>query len=232
MDRVRKVLSRLRVAADPSRLEGMGRYGIETGKALGVSIPELRRLARSVGRDHELAGALWATGIHEARILAGMVDDPAEVTEEQMESWVRDFDSWDLCDQVSGNLFDKTPFAFRKAVEWAGREEEFVKRAGFAIMAWSAFHDGEAEDREFEAFLPAIEAAATDERNYVKKAVNWALRQIGKRNGALNRKAIATAKQIQRIDSKAARWIAADALRELNSPAVRSRLSGRPPAPR
>lgn len=224
MDRVREVLSRLRAAADPSRLEGMGRFGIETGTALGVSIPELRKLSRGLGHDHELAAGLWATGIHEARILAGMVDDPAEVTEEQMEGWVRDFGSWDLCDQVCGNLFDRTPFAFRKAVEWAGREEEFVRRAGFAIMAWSALHDREAEDREFEAFLPLIEAAATDERNYVKKAVNWALRQIGKRNRALNRKAVAAAKRIQRIDSKAARWIAADALRELTSDAVQERL--------
>lgn len=202
----------------------MARYGIATQKALGVAIPDLRRLARAIGRDHDLAVRLWETEVHEARILASMIDDPAEVTEAQMEAWVHDLDSWDLCDQVCGNLFDRTRYAFRRAVAWSGRDEEFVKRAGFAVMAWAAVHRKDVDDREFEAFLPIIRAEATDERNFVKKAVNWALRQIGKRSPELNAKAIETAELIQKQDSKAARWTGSDALRELTSAAVRERL--------
>lgn len=229
MDRVHQVLKQLEAVADPSRLAGMARYGIAVDEAMGVSIPELRGIAREIGTDHALALRLWETGIHEARILAGMVEDPKEVTPQQMDAWVRDFDSWDLCDQVCGNLFDRTEHAFAKAVRWAGRRDEFVRRAGFAVMAAAAVHRKDVGDEPFEAFLPVIAAAATDERNYVKKAVNWALRQIGKRSLALNRKALATAKQIQEIDSRAARWIASDALRELSSPAVLSRVR-RPPS--
>jgi 3-methyladenine DNA glycosylase AlkD len=202
----------------------MARYGIGTGAAIGVSVPELRRIARRLGRDHDLAAALWGSEIHEARILASIVDDPALVTEAQMEAWIRDVGSWDLCDQLCGNLFDRTPFAFAKAIEWSAREEEFVKRAGFALMASAAVHRKDADDHEFEAFLPLIRAHATDDRNYVKKAVSWALRQIGKRSLALNRKAVATARQIRRIDAPPARWIAGDALRELESAQVRERL--------
>jgi 3-methyladenine DNA glycosylase AlkD len=156
-----------------------------------------------------------------------MIDDPAQVTEAQMEAWVHDFDSWDLCDQACGNLFDRTRAAFRKAVEWSTREAEFEKRAGFALMAWAAVHRKDVADERFEAFLPLIRAEATDDRNYVKKAVSWALRQIGKRSPQLNRAAIETARQIHRIDARAARWIAADALRELESDAVRERLRTR-----
>jgi 3-methyladenine DNA glycosylase AlkD len=202
----------------------MARSGIRTDRALGITVTALRVYARTLGRDHELAVALWASGVHEARMLATLVDDPAAVTESQMEAWVREVDSWDLCDGACGNLFDRTPFAFDKAIEWSAREEEFVKRAGFALMAWLAVHRKDVSDARFEAFLPAIRAGAVDDRNFVKKAVNWALRQIGKRSLPLNRRAIATAQEIGQIDARSARWIAADALRELESPAVQARL--------
>lgn len=224
MDRVRAVLKKLSEVSDRSRLAGMARYGIATDKALGVAVPELRRLAKAIGRDHELAVELWGSEIHEARMLASMIDDHRQVTGSQMEAWVHDFDSWDLCDQVCGNLFDRTTSAFGKAVEWSARDDEFVKRAGFALMASAAVHRKEVDDATFEVFLPIIRAEATDDRNYVKKAVNWALRQIGKRSPELNRKAIATAKQIQKLDARSARWIASDALRELESAAVQDRL--------
>lgn len=204
----------------------MARFGINPDRALGVRVPDLRRLSKEIGTDHRLALALWKTGLHEARILASMVDDPAAVTEAQMEAWVGDFDSWDLCDQCCGNLFDKTPFAYTKSIEWATRDEEFPKRAGFALMAWAAVHDKRAEDRVFLDFLPVIEREAGDERNFVKKAVNWALRQIGKRNRRLHHAALAAAKRLsKRNDSRAARWIGTDASRELRSEAVVRRLS-------
>jgi 3-methyladenine DNA glycosylase AlkD len=202
----------------------MARYGIATDKALGVPVPRLRALARTLGRDHDLALELWRSEVHEARLLASMIDDPRQVTESQMEAWVSDFDSWDLCDQVCGNLFDRTTSAFGKAVEWSTRDEEFVKRAGFALMASAAVHRKDVGDAAFEVFLPIIRAQAVDDRRYVKKAVNWALRQIGKRSRGLNRKAIATAKQIHRLDARSARWIASDALRELQGASVQERL--------
>ena len=191
------------------------RFGINAKGTLGVSIPALRQLARRHRRNHALVLELWATGIHEARILAALVDDPAQVTARQMEQWVRDFDSWDVCDQVCSNLFDKTRFAWGKAVIWSGRRHEFVKRAGFVLMAVLAVHDKQADDKMFRRFFPLMIREADDERNFVRKAVNWALRQIGKRNAVLCREAIQTAHQIQALDSKAARWIATDALREL-----------------
>jgi 3-methyladenine DNA glycosylase AlkD len=203
----------------------MARFGINPDRALGVRIPDLRRLAKEIGTDHRLALALWRTKVHEARILASMLDDPAAVTEDQMDSWASDFDSWDLCDQCCGNLFDRTPLAYRKAVEWAGRDEEFVKRAGFALMAWAAVHDKTADDRIFLEFLPVIEREAGDDRNFVKKAVNWSLRQIGKRNRRLHRSAVAVATRLgKRDDSRTARWIGTDALRELASEGVRGRV--------
>jgi len=201
--------------ANPSQLEGMARFGINTKDAYGVSIAELRKIAKMIGQNHALALQLWMSGVHEARILASMVDEPERVTERQMDAWVRDFDSWDVCDQVCSNLFDKTEFAYKKAFEWSHEKKEFVKRAGFAMMAVLVAHDKKAKDKDFERFLPIIIREATDERNYVMKAVNWALRQIGKRNARLNVTAIRTAKEIQKIDSPAARWIAFDALREL-----------------
>ncbi len=212
---VDQMLASLRAKADPRNVEGMARFGINPEGTLGVSVKELRLLARG-RRDHGLALELWQSGIHEARILAALVDDPAQVTAQQMDAWAADFDSWDVCDQACLILFDKTPFAPAKAVEWAARPEEFIKRAGFALMAGLAWHDKSAPDSLFLEFLPIIAREATDRRNYVKKAVNWALRQIGKRNAALRQAAIAAAGEIQQLDSPAARWIAADALRELN----------------
>ena len=227
----RAVLEQLRELGDPSRLSGMRRYGINTRRALGISVTELRGLARHIGKDHDLALALWDSRFHEARILASMLDDPAAVTESQMQTWVLDFDSWDLCDQVCGNLFDRTPYAFDEAVRWSSREEEFVKRAGFALMAWTAVHRKDVPDERFETFLPLISAQATDERNYVKKAISWALRQIGKRSATLHAHAIRTAEQIQQLDARTARWIANDVLRELRGPAVQARLARLAPGP-
>ena len=210
--------------SNPENVEGMKRFGISTKTALGLRKPQMEAVAKRIGRNHELAQRLWDSGIHEAKHVAAMIDDPKKVTEAQMERWVKDFDSWDVCDDCCGTLFDKTPFAYRKAMEWCKREQEFVKRAGFAMMAELAVHDKAAEDGKFLQFLPAIRMGAIDERNFVKKAVNWALRQIGKRNPALNVRAIALAEEIARLDSRSARWIAADALRELRSEAIQARL--------
>ena len=223
-ERARDVVRTLERMGDRLRLEGMARFGIDTGRAVGVTVTELRRFARDLGHDHELAGALWASGVHEARLLASLVDEPALVSEAQMEAWVADLDSWDVCDGVCGNLFDRTPFALDKAVEWSSREPEFEKRAAFALMASAVVHRKDLPDAAFASLLPVIRAQATDERNYVKKAVSWALRQIGKRSSGLNPLAIRTAEQIERIDSRAARWVARDALRELRSGAVQARL--------
>lgn len=218
------VLRQLKVKARTDQLAGMARFGIAGEGRLGVSIPELRRLARACGRQHTLAEALWRTGIPDARILAGMVAEPARLTSRQMDAWVRDFNSWDVCDQVCLNLFVDSPLAWRKVKTWAGRDAEFVRRAAFALLACLAVRDKAAPDAQFLDCLPLIQMAATDERNFVKKAVNWALRQMGKRNRRLNQAAIATARRIQRLDSRAARWIAADALRELTSDAVRQKV--------
>jgi 3-methyladenine DNA glycosylase AlkD len=220
-----EIIEKLKSLSDPEAVKGMARFGINPENTYGVSIPNLRSMAKKAGRDHALAQQLWASGIHEARILASMVDDPKLVTEEQMEGWVKDFDSWDVCDQVCMNLFDKVPLAWRKVRDWAEREEEFVKRAAFALIACLAWHDKQAEDSKFIELLPIIVSGATDDRNFVKKAVNWALRHIGKRNLSLNQAALDTARKIQQLDAKAARWIAADAIRELSSEAVQKRLT-------
>jgi 3-methyladenine DNA glycosylase AlkD len=218
------VLRELKSRGSPAAVKGMARFGISSKNTLGVSIPTIRGLAKKLGKDHALALALWESGIHEARLLAPMVDEPVKVTEAQMEKWVRDFDSWDVCDQCCSNLFDRTRLAYGKAAEWARREPEFVKRAGFALMAALAVHDKDADDKAFATFFELIEKGSTDERNFVKKAVNWALRQIGKRNARLNREALAAAKEISKLKSPAARWVASDAIRELRSGAVQSRL--------
>lgn len=210
-----EIIVLLKSHANPLNVEGMVRFGINPRNLLGVNLPTLRKLGREIGKDHRLALALWDSGIHEAMILASLIDDPAMVTEAQMERWVVGFDSWGVCDQVIGNLFDKTPYAYTKAVQWAEREEEFVKRAGYVMMATLAVHDKKASDKTFVKFFPLIKKGATDERNFVKKAVNWALRQIGKRNPALRGKAIELAGEIRLIDARPARWIASDALREL-----------------
>lgn len=223
----KEIVKKLKKHSDPKNIEGMARFGISSKNTLGVSIPILRGMAKTIGRDHNLALQLWKTGIHEARILAGMIDDPALVTEKQMEIWVKDFDSWDTCDQVCMNLFDKTTFAYKKAVEWTKRKEEFVKRAGFAMIAALASHDKKAKDNDFERLFPYIIKCSTDDRNFVRKAVNWALRGIGKRNKALNKAAIKVSETIMKIESKTARWIAGDALRELKSGAVKKRLKGK-----
>lgn len=213
---VKKLNSLSRV--NPKNIEAMARFGIKPKtKLLCIPIPELRKLSRKIGKSHELALKLWDLKIHEARILAGIIDEPEKVSESQMEEWVKEFDSWDICDQTCANLFDKTKFAGKKIKEWAKREEEFVKRTSFSLMACLAVHDKNAKDSYFLKFFPIIKRAAKDERNFVKKAVNWALRQIGKRNPDLNKKAIELAQEIEKIDSKSAKWIAKDALRELKN---------------
>lgn len=223
------VLNELKSRYNPKAVEGMARFGICPNDAYGISMPELRNLAKKIGKDHHsLAKGLWSSGIHEARILASIIDDPSLVTEAQMERWVLDFKSWDVCDQCCMNLFSRTEFAYKKAIAWSSRREEFVKRAGFALMACLAVHDKrKAADRRLEKFLPIIKRESGDERNYVRKAVNWALRQVGKRNQDLNGKAVMTAGEIMRLDSRSAKWIASDALRELLSDAVAKKLSCR-----
>jgi len=224
MASVKDVLDRLQGKARPEQLPGMAKYGITVEKRLGISVPDMRKLAKELGRDHRLALDLWRTGIAEAKIVAGMVGDPAKLTEEEMEEWVKGIDSWDVCDQVCMNLFEKSTLAWKKIVDWSDREEEFVKRTAFSLIACLAWHDKKASDEKFIELLPLIVREATDERNFVKKAVNWALRNIGKRNLDLNQAALEAATEIKQLDSKTARWIAADAIRELESDAVQSRL--------
>ena len=224
MASVKDVLDKLQSKAQPEQLKGMAKYGMAVEQRLGVSVPDMRKLAKEIGRDHKLALDLWRTEIAEARIVAAMVGDPAKLTEEQMEDWVKGINSWDVCDQVCMNLFEKNHLAWKKIVDWSQREEEFVKRTAFSLIACLAWHDKKASDARFIELLPVIIREATDERNFVKKAVNWALRNIGKRNLNLNKAAINTAKEIQRLDSKAARWIASDAIRELESEGIQKRL--------
>jgi 3-methyladenine DNA glycosylase AlkD len=227
MASVDDVLARLQALADPARLAGMARYGIATEHAYGVTLPEQRTLARELGRDHALAAALWDTGVHEARILASMVDDPALVDDAQFERWAGDFDSWDLCDQVCQNLFRRTSGAYAKAVEWSAREELFVKRAGFALMAGLAVSDKRADDARFAALLEPLAAGADDDRDLVRKGASWALRSIGKRSVALNELAIGTALDLSGRAGRGARWVGTDALRELRSAQVQARLTAR-----
>ena len=219
-----QLLAKLRALGDPTAVEGMRRFGISGKQMLGVSAKDLRKVARKIGREHGLAGELWRTGVHEARILAALIDEPEKVTTRQMDTWARQFDSWDICDACCGNLFDKTPFAYRKAVEWSRAKPEFVRRAGYSLMAELVVHDKSAPDSKFLPFLKEIKSGASDERNFVKKSVNWALRQIGKRNRRLNKAAIRVAIEIESMDSRSAKWIAADALRELKSESVARRL--------
>lgn len=216
-----QIITDLKQHATTQASEGMARFGIRPAQALGVSIPTLRKMAKEIGRNHALALALWDSGIREARILASMIDEPRLVSAQQMEEWVNDFDSWDVCDQVCGNLFDKTPYAYQKAVHWCQQEKEFVRRAGFVMMAELAVHDKQSPDEAFMQFFPLIKYYADDERNFVKKAVNWSLRQIGKRNGRLRTLALQCASDIQRMDSKTARWVAKDALKELQAKEIK-----------
>jgi len=219
-----KIIKEIKSRRNPENIAGMARFGINPSNTYGVPIPVLRKMAKDIGKDHEIALKLWSSGIHEARILASMVDDPKLVTEKQIDTWVDQFDSWDICDQCCMNLLDKTEHAFEKAKEFATSDKEFVKRAGFALIACLAVHDKVASDERFEKLLRMIVKGSTDERNFVRKAVNWALRQIGKRNADLNKVAIETAKRIQRQDSKAAKWVANDALKELTGEAIKKKL--------
>jgi 3-methyladenine DNA glycosylase AlkD len=220
---IERWIAALRAQANPANVAGMARYGISTNGTLGVPVYVLRRMAKEAGRDHALAEQLWNSGIHEARILATLVDDAALVTARQMDRWVRDIDSWDVCDHACHNLFRYSPIAFRKAEQWARAKGEFVRRAGFSLMAGVA-KDKKATDEQFAVFLRLIAEAASDDRNMVKKAVNWALRGIGKRNRRLHKMAIAAAEEIRKQDSRSARWIAADAVRELRNPATIARI--------
>ncbi|MBI4962401.1 MAG: DNA alkylation repair protein [Desulfomonile tiedjei] len=220
-----EIIQRLKALANPDAVKGMARFGINPAAACGVWIPELRKIAATAKKSHSLAERLWSSGIHEARILASMVDDPKKVTTDQMDQWAGEFNSWDVCDQCCNNLFRKVEHAHDKAHEWSARPEEFVKRAGFVLMACLAVHDKQASDEAFLEFLAVIKRESTDSRNFVKKAVNWALRQIGKRNKHLNQAALATAREINELDAKAAKWIASDAIRELAGNAVQKRLA-------
>ncbi|HML25700.1 MAG TPA: DNA alkylation repair protein [Methanomethylovorans sp.] len=224
---IKSIIVELKFLSNPSALKGMASFGITPGKAYGVAIPELRRIAKSIGKDHELAASLWAYGYRETQILASMVDDVRYVTEEQMEQWVSEFDYWEICDQCCMNLFEDMPCAYDKAAEWSHSEEEFVKRAGFVLMARLAVSDKKASDERFIAFFPMIKEGALDKRNFVKKAVNWALRQIGKRDLSLNARAIELAEELQQTDSISARWVAADAIRELTGEKVRQKLQSK-----
>ena len=214
-----KILAKLKSMANAENVRGMARFGINPCNTLGIGIPVLRKMAKAAGRDQKLSLELWGSQIHEAQLLAAFVGDPAQVSEEQMECWVKDFDSWDDCDQVCMSLFDKTPHAYKKAVEWSQRNEEFVKRAAYALMASLAVHDKGADNSRFSSFLPFIKAGSLDERNFVKKGVNWALRQIGKRNDALRGLAIRCAEEILLENMKSSRWVAKVALRELKKKA-------------
>jgi 3-methyladenine DNA glycosylase AlkD len=224
--RAHDVLRELESLSNPANVAGMARYGIRAAKAYGVGAAAIRRMAKALGTDHRLAAALWKTGVLEARAIAALVDDPAKVTPAQMERWARDFDSWAVCDGACGMLFDRTPHAAACAARWSARPEEFVKRAGFVLMACLAVHDKSAPDRLFRTFLPAVEREADDPRNMVKKGVNWALRQIGKRNSELNDAAVAVCRRLV-TRRGAARWVGSDALRELTSEATVKRIRTR-----
>jgi 3-methyladenine DNA glycosylase AlkD len=217
-------LRELKALADPEVRAKMAYFGVSVPKAHGVSAPVLQTLARHIGKDHQLAQQLWKSGIHEAKILATLIGEPGKVTASEMERWARDFDSWDVVDAACCYLYAQARPAWSKAAAWSNRREEFVKRASFSLIAYLSYKDKTASDERFVRFLRVIERESYDERNFVKKAVNWALRNIGKRNARLNREAIRAAERIRRQGSRSARWIAADALRELNSAAVQARL--------
>ena len=213
------LIKQLKAQKNPKNIAGMARFGIQGGVMLGIPVPILRKIAKDTGKSetdlHKLAQELWDSGIHEAKILASMVDEPEQVTSRQMDTWIKDFDSWDVCDQVCMNLFCQTDFATKKIGEWAKHEPEFERRAGFALLATWAWKRKDINDKEIAQFLSLTIKYATDERNYVKKAVNWALRQIGKRSVYLKKKALKTAQEILKLHNKTAYWIAKDAIREL-----------------
>lgn len=224
-----EIIKKLKSLRNPKNVEGMARFGIRPKtQVFGIPVPETRELAKKIGKDHQLALKLFNSKIHEARILAGMIAEPEKLTEMEIKNWVLTFDSWDVCDQVCMNLFDKSKAAKKQIFKFCQSKDEFVKRTAFALMAAMAFHDKCMKDKDFLKFFPLIKNAAADERNFVRKAVNWALRQIGKRNKNLNRKALKLAKEIrqlgQKTNSKSAKWIANDAIRELSGQLVQARL--------
>ncbi|HNZ43081.1 MAG TPA: DNA alkylation repair protein [Bacteroidales bacterium] len=227
MKETQDILHFLQEHSNPSNVKGMARFGIATGQAFGVPLPALRQKAKSYKKNRALALDLWQSGYHEARIMATMIDDCKQVTEAQMEQWAHDFDSWDVCDQCCSNLFDKTAFAINKSTEWTTRHEEFVKRAGFTMIACLAVHAKKMDDRQFIEFLPLIVRESTDDRNFVRKAVNWALRQIGKRNTALYPEALAVAQKLMLSENKTARWIGTDASKELQNEKIINRIKSK-----
>ena len=221
---MKTIIHRLEECGNADAVKGMARFGINPEKVFGVSMPDLRSLAKEIGVDHDMAGLLWKMKYRETMILSSLIDDPTLVDENQLGSMVKDFYDWEVCDQTIMNLMQKTPFAWDYAAKWCEREEEFVRRAGFVLIARLAVSEKTVSDEKFMAYFRYIKKYSVDERNVVKKAVNWALRQIGKKSIFLNREAIKLAQDIQTVESRAARWIAADAIRELKSPAVQQRL--------
>jgi 3-methyladenine DNA glycosylase AlkD len=225
--RTKAVVAQLKRLASKSVRAGMARYAIPSDNAFGVSVGTLQKVSKRLGKDHELALALWQTGHFEARMLACFVGEPDRITTAQMDRWCRDFDSWAICDHACFHLFDRTPHAFRKVEQWAKKRGEFQKRAAFALLASLALHDKQSGDEPFATCLPLIERAATDERNFVKKGVSWALRGVGRRSSALHAAAIELAKRLAASAEPAPRWIGKDALSDLQKPAVVKRLAAR-----
>jgi 3-methyladenine DNA glycosylase AlkD len=222
--RLTDVLALLEGLGDPGRLEGMARFGITPDRAFGVSMPELRRLGREIGTDHELAASLWAAGFRETRILASIADDPELVTGAQMDAWTAAFDYWEICDQCCMNLFWRTPHAFQKAREWTGRDEEYVRRAGLALIAVLAWKDRDAGEADILALVPLVEEAASDSRTMIRKAADWALRQIGKRSVGCHGPVLESARRLADADDRNRSWVGRKAVTELTSPGVRRRL--------
>jgi 3-methyladenine DNA glycosylase AlkD len=214
---VSAILREMRAIANPVVRDGMRRFGIHDTRAVGLTVPQIRAIARRIGKNQPLAEQLWQSSVHEARVLAALIGDPQAITRSTMDRWTRDFASWDICDACCCNLFDRSPFAWQKIPKWAHSSREFVRRAAFATLAALAVHDKTAPDQLFLDALPLIERYCFDDRNFVRKGVNWALRNIGKRNARLGFAAIACAERVRTQNSRAARWIAADALRELRS---------------
>lgn len=211
------VIDELKKHGSEYNRQGMARFGINAEKAFGVNVPVMRALAKKIGKNHKLALKLWESGYHEARHVASMIAEPKLLTKSQMNKWVKDFNSWDIVDGTCSNLFRKSPYALEKIFEWAEKKQEFIRRTGFSLIAYLAVHDKKRNDVEFLQFFPLIKKYSIDERNFVKKAVNWSLRQIGKRSPFLKEKAVELAEEIKTIDTKSARWIANDALRELKN---------------
>ncbi len=226
-DDVQAALAWLKSHSTKATRDGMARYGIPSDNALGVTMANMKVLAKQLGRNHELAAGLWETGVYEARMLTSFVDEPARVTSTQMDRWCRDFDNWGICDTVCFHLFDRTPHAWQKVAQWHDQNEEFVKRAAFALLWGLTVHDKNAGDKPFAQGLLFIERAATDERHFVKKSVNMALRAIGKRNPALNAAAVAVARRLANMPEAGPRWVGKNALTELTSPAMTRRLAAR-----